>query len=383
MPDRFRRRCVSPHDGECAGQEDEGGPTGRPPSEVHRREPGLEEPGGPGIGHHGHPGGRPGQARRARNAVLAEGDKLRTDFRFRPYPIPSGDFSSETGTRWTSPTSVRVSDPNWGRSIWNDFPRLAQEGLYGGVLSTDWALLDLRKRRAKVRYRGLKKFEGKEVSRTGVQTQEGGGLQDPALLRTRDLPPRGQPATGWSVPDGMGRGLVDVAGDPARTGGIGSARAVPAAASESERSGGSRQYKTRPESSPMVRRTPKLRINLTETFSDFKEVDGLTLAVSLQDHPELRCRRLRFRRTLGDQDRPHVTQSSRSPPRPSPSNRSRESLRRKRFSAEAQGLTFHQSASEGSMGNSTEARAGSSARSRRRLSSCSTVDVCIGQQVAG
>ena len=197
--------------------------------------------------------------------VLAEGDKLRTDFRFghTQYPrellIRNGD---KVDVAYISP-GVRSQ---LGRSIWNDFPRLAQEGLYGGVLSTDWALLDLRKRRAKVRYRGLKKFEGKKFHELEYRPKKGVDYKirlyfEPETYRHVASHYR------LVVPDGMGRGLVDVAGSGPT--GIGSAG--PSAAS-GQASGGSRR-EIGSQSGPGRRSY----INLTETFSDFKEVDGLTL----------------------------------------------------------------------------------------------------------
>ena len=105
--------------------------------------------------------------------ILAEGDKIRNHVQFRAHPVPPGDTHSKWGTRvdiaYISP-GVRSQ---LGRTIWNDFPRLAQEGLYGGVLSTDWALLDLRKRRAKIRYRGVKMFDDKRLHELEYRPRNG------------------------------------------------------------------------------------------------------------------------------------------------------------------------------------------------------------------
>ena len=201
--------------------------------------------------------------------LLAEGDKIRTSFNFGHTQYPQ-----ETLIRNGDRVDVAYISPGirsqLGTALWNNFPRLAQEGLYGGVLSTDWALLDLRKKRAKVRYRGLKKFEGKELHELEYRPKKGVDYRirlyfEPETFRHVASSYR------LSVPGGMGRGLVDIAGD-GRTGGGGGAGGA-AAPGGGGFSGP--QYNTRP--GPADGPSNQNRINLFETFSDFKQVDGLTL----------------------------------------------------------------------------------------------------------
>ncbi len=64
--------------------------------------------------------------------------------------------------------SVRVDQISPGaRSQLGDFfyrfEEVVREGLVGGVLSTAWPLLDLKRRQAKLEYEGLKKIEGQEL----------------------------------------------------------------------------------------------------------------------------------------------------------------------------------------------------------------------------
>ena len=201
--------------------------------------------------------------------LLAEGDKIRTSFNFGHTQYPQ-----ETLIRNGDKVDVAYISPGirsqLGTALWDNFPRLAQEGLYGGVLSTDWALLDLRKKRAKVRYRGLKKFEGKELHELEYQPKKGVDYRirlyfEPETFRHVASSYR------LTVPGGMGRGLVDIAGD-GRTGGGGGAGGA-AAPGGGGFSGP--QYNTRP--GPADGPSNQNRINLVETFSDFKQVDGLTL----------------------------------------------------------------------------------------------------------
>jgi len=201
--------------------------------------------------------------------VLAEADKIRTSFNFGHTQYPQ-----ETLIRNGDKVDVAYISPGvrsqLGTALWNNFPRLAQEGLYGGVLSTDWALLNLRKKRAKVRYRGLKKFEGKELHELEYRPKKGVDYRirlyfEPETFRHVASSYR------LSVPGGMGRGLVDIAGD-GRTGGGGGAGGATAPGG-----GGfsGPQYGNRP--GPADGPSNQNRINLVETFSDFKQVDGLTL----------------------------------------------------------------------------------------------------------
>lgn len=64
--------------------------------------------------------------------------------------------------------SLRVDQINPGaRSQLGDFfyrfEEVVREGLVGGVLSTAWPLLDLKRRQARLEYQGLKKIEGREL----------------------------------------------------------------------------------------------------------------------------------------------------------------------------------------------------------------------------
>ena len=174
--------------------------------------------------------------------LLAEGNKLRTEIRFG-HP----QYVQETLVRSGEKLDIAYVSPGarsrLGSTLWDFFPRLAQEGLYGGILSTDWALLDLEKRRAKIRYQGVKKFEGRRLHRLEYWPKNGVDYRiriyfEPETYRHVASRYR------LTLPAGMGRGLVDIRG------GAFGAGSGPA---------------------------DKIRIRLTETFSDFKEVDGLTL----------------------------------------------------------------------------------------------------------
>lgn len=174
--------------------------------------------------------------------LLAEGNKLRTEIKFG-HPQYVGETLIRNGEALDIPYVSPGERSRLGSTLWDFFPRLAQEGLYGGILSTDWALLDLEKRRARVRYQGLKKFDGRRLHRLEYRPKNGVDYRiriyfEPETFRHVASRYR------LTLPPGLGRGLVDIRG------GAFGAGSGPA---------------------------DKIRISLTETFSDFQEVDGLTL----------------------------------------------------------------------------------------------------------
>ena len=174
--------------------------------------------------------------------LLAEGSKLRTEIKFG-HPQYEREALIRNGEKLDIPYVSPGERSRLGGTLWDFFPRLAQEGLYGGILSTDWALLDLGKRRARIRYQGLKKFEGRRLHRLEYRPKNSVDYRiriyfEPETYRHVASRYR------LTLPAGMGRGLIDIRG------GAFGAGSGPA---------------------------DKIRISLTETFSDFKEVDGLNL----------------------------------------------------------------------------------------------------------
>ena len=175
--------------------------------------------------------------------ILAEGDKLRTSFGFGHIQYPK-EVLIRNGDKLDISYITPGIRSQLGTALWIHFPRLAQEGLYGGVLTTDWALLDLDKRRAKVRYRGLKKFEGRKLHELEYRPKKGVEYRirlyfEPETFRHLASSYR------LTIPAGVGRGSMQ-----AQQGPFFGAADGPA---------------------------DNTRIQLTETFSEFKEVDGLNL----------------------------------------------------------------------------------------------------------
>ena len=193
-----------------------------------------------------------GSGRLAGPAVfVSEGTMLRTSFRFG-----HSTYAEETAIRNGDKVEVRHITPGQrsqlGDALWNNLPRLMQEGLYGGVLGTDWALLDVKGRRSKLNYRGLKDFDDKKVHQLQYRMRKGVDYNITLYFEPetyRHIASRYR----LIVPAGMGRRIENIPGSGA--GPAGGSATAPRVADPESRS----------------------RITLEERFQDFKDVDGLTL----------------------------------------------------------------------------------------------------------
>ena len=185
---------------------------------------------------------------------VSEGTMLRTSFRFG-----HSTYAEETAIRNGDKVEVRHITPGQrsqlGDALWNNLPRLMQEGLYGGVLGTDWALLDVKGRRSKLNYRGLKDFDDKKVHQLQYRMRKGVDYNITLYFEPetyRHIASRYR----LIVPAGMGRRIEPISsGTGAGAAGAGGSATAPRIADPESRS----------------------RITLEERFQDFKDVDGLTL----------------------------------------------------------------------------------------------------------
>jgi hypothetical protein len=105
-------------------------------------------------------------------AVMASsGRSLRFAMRF---PVP--DYPREEvafdGTRATSSLLPNGRRSNLGLFIQRE-EILLKEGLIGGVLSTAWPLLRLAEQQPKIEYRGLKKIEGRQLHEVSYRPRKG------------------------------------------------------------------------------------------------------------------------------------------------------------------------------------------------------------------
>ncbi len=119
---------------------------------------------------------------------------------------------------------------------------LLREGLLGGVTSTAWPLLNLEARGAKLKYGGLKKVEGQELHRLEYKARKGGGPAKVRLYFEPETYRHVRTEYDYEIPGGIG---------------------------------------ANPDASAAQQST---YINVVETFSEFQDIDGLTLPVKWKIH---------------------------------------------------------------------------------------------------
>lgn len=207
-----------------------------------------------------------------RAMLLAEGDKLRTALIFNHVQYPEETLIRNGDQLDIAYITIGVRS-QLGTVIWENFPRLVQEGLYAGVLSTDWALLKLKEKRASIRYRGLKTFEGRRLHEVDYKPREKVRYRvrlyfEPETYRHVASKYR------IAVPRSAMRGLTNISsggGAPVGAGGgiVQGSRTV----SNSQSSLLGQIGGPGAGDDPTTRST----VELTERFSEFKQVDGLTL----------------------------------------------------------------------------------------------------------
>jgi hypothetical protein len=207
-----------------------------------------------------------------RAMLLSEGDKLRTALIFNHVQYPK-ETLIRNGDQLDIAYITTGVRSQLGTVIWENFPRLVQEGLYAGVLSTDWALLKLKDKRARIRYRGLKTFEGRKLHEIDYKPREKVRYRvrlyfEPETYRHVASKYR------IVVPRSAMRGLTNISsggGAPVGAGG----GITPGNRTVSNSRGSLLGQIGGPGAGddPTTRST----VELTERFSDFKQVDGLTL----------------------------------------------------------------------------------------------------------
>jgi hypothetical protein len=185
--------------------------------------------------------------------------------------LPSNDYRGEQFVFDGNKDKVALTNAQQSRSALGNFvfsqDAILREGLLGGVLSTAWPLADLKHRKAKLSFEGLKKIEGRELYDLRYQARGGGDLEihlyfDPQTYRhvetTYSYDSNVLPDAGPANHDRgkFGAGAYD---DSKLANGV-PAAAPPGAGSE----------KVTAAHSPN-------RYRLQEIFSDFKTVDGFTV----------------------------------------------------------------------------------------------------------
>jgi hypothetical protein len=185
--------------------------------------------------------------------VFQASDGTSSSFRFDTQGNPSyyGEHLIYTGE------DVRVFQGfQNGRSHLGDFFEsnhvILREGLLGGVTSTAWALLSVDSRNPKLKYSGLKKVDDRKLHRLDYKARKRAGSTRIHLFFEPETYRHVQTSYRYEVPAGL-------ASDPQAAVNLGAD----------------------PDASARQQRT---YLNVTETFSNFREIDGLMLPANWTIH---------------------------------------------------------------------------------------------------
>jgi hypothetical protein len=180
--------------------------------------------------------------------------------------LPNNEYHGEQFVFDGEKDKVAFSTAQQARSAFGSFvfvqDAVIREGLLGGVLTTAWPLLNLDERKAKLNFDGLKKIDGQELYDIRYRPHKNSDLEihlyfDPQTYRHVET------TYSYSTTQSLvGESSAAAAGlTPVTPGSPGIGKGVNPGAS--------------PETA-QARLNPN-RYRLTEKFSDFKTVDGVTL----------------------------------------------------------------------------------------------------------
>jgi hypothetical protein len=184
--------------------------------------------------------------------------------------LPNNQYRGEQFIFNGDRDSVAFSGAQQTRSSLGNFvfvqDAVIREGLLGGALSTAWPLLDLKDRKAKLSFEGMKKVDGQDLYALKYHPRKNSDLDiylyfDPQTFRHVET------VYSYTTSEALaGARYPGSTGQPAQE---------PATASLNGAPIGSPGGTGSPETAS-ARQVPN-RYRLTEKFSDFKTVDGVTL----------------------------------------------------------------------------------------------------------
>jgi hypothetical protein len=181
--------------------------------------------------------------------------------------LPNNDYRGEQFIFDGEKDSVAFSTARQSRSSFGSFvfvqDAVIREGLLGGVLTTAWPLLNLDERKAKLSFDGLKKIDGQDLYDVRYRPRKNSDLEihlyfDPQTYRHVET------TYGYST-------IQSLVGESSSA----AAGLSPVTAGSPGKSGNGMASNGSPETA-QARLNPN-RYRLTEKFSDFKTVDGVTL----------------------------------------------------------------------------------------------------------
>lgn len=213
--------------------------------------------------------------------MVSEGDKLRLLFKFENNDYKGEQFVSDGNRLEVAPTTAQRSRSPFGDFIYTQNTAI-HEGLFGGVLSTAWPLMDLDERKPKLSYQGLKTIDGRQLHDLHYKPKKGSDQVidlyfDPETFRhvltVYTLTVHQRVVQGTSVQTAGGSNV------PVQMTQVSPLDQLKGSTPDSPNPGGGSQ-------SPEVAtaRQQETRIRLEERFSDFKTADGLTMPTHYDLH---------------------------------------------------------------------------------------------------
>jgi hypothetical protein len=122
-----------------------------------------------------------------KTGMVSEGRKLRFMTKFSRSDYRGEQFVFNDGR-----IEIAIANADQTRSAFAEFVRtqsaILREGIFGGVLSTGWALLDISERKPKLTYQGLKKIDGQNLYQVRYEPRKTSDLEirlyfDPETFR--------------------------------------------------------------------------------------------------------------------------------------------------------------------------------------------------------
>jgi len=213
--------------------------------------------------------------------MVSEGDKMRLLLKFENNDYKGEQFVSDGNRLEVAATTSQHSRSPLGDFIYTQNTAI-REGLFGGVLSTAWPLLDLSERKAKVSYEGLKTIDGRQLHDLRYKPKKGSDqvidlFFDPEtyrhVLTVYTLTVHQRIASGTSLQSAGGSNI------PVQMTQGSTLDQLKGSTPDNPNPGGGGQS---PELA--TARQQETRVRLEERFSDFKTTDGLTMPTHYDLH---------------------------------------------------------------------------------------------------
>jgi len=196
-----------------------------------------------------------------KGAVVSEDRKVNIMMKFNT-DYRGEQFISDGDKTYIAATTAEHRRTSFGEFVKSQ-PLILQEGLLGGTLSTNWALLNLDHNHPRLSSGGLKKVDGRQLLDVRYQPKKGNDMDihlyfDPETYR------HVMTVYSLTAAAGLGTSVASISDQAGLTGpgpGGGASSSQPSAGGDPTRSSKQRE----------------IRYTLEERFSDFKTTDGVTL----------------------------------------------------------------------------------------------------------